>query len=226
MRFRLSVSFVALFLFTATPVGAVDNDGQVWLAGFARAPLGDDWFLHFEAQGRYGEDAGRLSQTLLRTGIGYQPSERLSLLAGYAYISTDRNNADDVEENRIYQEVFYRPSATLGGWRMALRTRFEQRFVETGDDVGFRVRQFVRASRPVRDGSKIDIVGSAAVFIALNDTDWGARSGFDQSRIFGGVNFPVTKRLRAETGYLNQYISRAGEDRMNHIALFSLSAAL
>ncbi len=58
---------------------------------------------------------------------------------------------------------------------------------------------------------------SSELFWALNDTDWGARSGFDQVRSFGGVEVPVGGKSTLELGYLNQTINDpGGQRRMNH----------
>ncbi len=54
----------------------------------------------------------------------------------------------------------------------------------------------------------------------LNNTDWGARSGFDQNRFFFGLGYKLNESgsLSLEVGYLNQYLyRRSATDRMNHI---------
>jgi len=50
----------------------------------------------------------------------------------------------------------------------------------------------------------------------VNDTDWGAVSGFDQNRAFLGVNAKINQQVALEVGYLNQYINTRNVDRENH----------
>ena len=63
------------------------------------------------------------------------------------------------------------------------------------------------------------------LFLNLNSTDWGADSGFDQNRLFVGLNPPLdsARSVQAELGYLNRYLkpsSRRG--RMDHIVSVNL----
>lgn len=204
-----------------SPAFAYDHDTQAWLGLFANKKLDERWSLYAEGQGRYGDEIGRLSQTLLRTGVGYKLTDNVTVLLGYGYISTDRNNIDDVGENRIFQQVSWRPGE-FAGVKVSTRTRLEQRFVNTGDDTGWRFRQSVKVVRPLTESGSLDLVGLAEVFVALNDTDFGANAGIDQLRLFAGVGFPLTKEIRVETGYLNQNINRPQRDNaMNHaLSLF------
>ena len=68
-------------------------------------------------------------------------------------------------------------------------------------------------------------MGWDELFFNLNNTDWGADSGFAQNRFFGGVGwkFDTKGRIKAEAGYLNQFIDKmSGDDTMNHIFFVTL----
>ena len=75
--------------------------------------------------------------------------------------------------------------------------------------------------RDVPGSDRLTLVAWDEVFIHLNSTDFGARSGFNQNRVFVGFGFkwdPTTPTSRVEIGYLNQYINiGACPDRSNHI---------
>lgn len=106
---------------------------------------------------------------------------------------------------------------------LSSRTRIEQRWLSSGSDLGWRLRQMVRAAVPLKQGGKVALIGSAEVFVALNDTDWGARSGFDRLRTFAGLELPLSGKSSVELGYLNQYAANAtGPDRMDHVAAVNL----
>ncbi len=70
----------------------------------------------------------------------------------------------------------------------------------------------------------LSLIGYDELFFGLNDTDWGARSGFDRNRLFLGVGWRLGKsRHSLEIGYLNQYIdSTFASDLMEHILSLNL----
>jgi hypothetical protein len=69
----------------------------------------------------------------------------------------------------------------------------------------------------------VALLGYAEGFFALNDTDWGARGGFDRLRSFIGAEVPVGGRSTIEVGYMNQWVNQARRsDTMDHIAAISL----
>jgi hypothetical protein len=62
---------------------------------------------------------------------------------------------------------------------------------------------------------ELSIVGWNEIFLNLNDTDWGAQSGFDQNRLFAGPGYGFTPMLRVQAGYLNRYVDTPTIDRRN-----------
>lgn len=59
--------------------------------------------------------------------------------------------------------------------------------------------------------------------MALNNTDWGAKGGFDQIPTFLGAELGLKGASTVELGYLNQVIDqRGGNTRINHVASISL----
>ena len=100
-----------------------------------------------------------------------------------------------------------------------------QRIPETDGDKASditmrRFRQFVRFTQPLESGSRLGWRVWDEGFFDLNDTDWGADTGFAQNRLFLGLGWGLETSMPAtlEFGYLNQYISRPSRsDAMNHI---------
>ena len=107
----------------------------------------------------------------------------------------------------------------------SFRSRLEQRFLETGDDMGWRFRQLIRLQKECWSCPPVMLVAWDEAFIHLNTTDWGAETGFDQNRLFVGFGLKrdPESHWRIEIGYLNQYIDRSGApDLSNHILSFNL----
>ena len=98
--------------------------------------------------------------------------------------------------------------------------------MEGGDDVGWRLREFVKVVYPLIKSGRLRFAAYEEIFINLNDTDWGARAGFDQNRVFLGLNVPLDsdRNIQAELGYLNRYAEppEVGGGFMDHLISFNL----
>lgn len=217
----------AISLALAAPAAAQDPDGdfQAWSALFVSGPASKDSrvLLWFDGHARFRDDAGDLGVSILRPGIGWRVNPDLDLWAGYARVISRPEAGADVEENRLWQQATY-PIAPAFGGALAGRTRLEQRFRETGDDTGWRLRQFVRwesAARPV------SLVAWNELFVNFNDADWGQNAGFDQNRLFAGAAWRPNKSVRFEGGYLNNVLNLPGaSEQVNHNLSVGLFIAL
>jgi Protein of unknown function (DUF2490) len=220
-----------LVLFGAEARTETKEDEGLWLmlagqGGFEAVrenPSDFRWWL--DIQPRYFNAGDGLVQTLVRPGVGYAFADNAAAWLGYAWIVTERENAGSSEEHRIWQQLTWSPE---GAWlNLSSRTRLEQRFLKTGDDVGWRFRQFFKGTRPIAADSRLYLSVYDEVFVDLNDTDWGQRSGISQNRLFLGLGWKFGSSTRSgpaslEVGYLNQFINRPRVDRMNHILSINL----
>lgn len=200
------------------------NDEGLWLAALGNGNLSDRccankpvmWW--FDAHCRLLDDTSGFNQSIIRPGLGLDLGNDATLWSGYAWIFTSPISGEDFDEHRIWQQFTWAPSVRQMNFQV--RSRFEQRFVEGGDDVGLRWRQLFRAQGREIQGTGISPVVWDEFFFNLNDTDWGASSGFDQNRVFAGFRLPGARRfskIRPEIGYLNQVINEPGPNRTNHI---------
>ena len=229
--FRGGIAAIAFALaVTALPHahGQIQDTG-VWLGAFAQGEFQSAvhqkrnarWW--FDANTRFLGDDFELFQAVIRPGVGRQLNEQQSVWLGYAWIG-ERIPGLDFHENRIWEQWMltedYR-DATL-----QFRTRLEQRFVSVGSQVGWRFRQLFRVQTPVAGSPNLLWVAWDEIFFHLNDTDWGARTGYNQNRVFVGLGrIPTSNaRRRTEIGYLYQQINVAedGADLSNHILSINL----
>lgn len=205
----------------------VDDEG-LWLALFAQGELHEggksksgahEFKWWFDGHARFFDDTDGFNQSIVRPGIGYALTDRATVWAGYGWIRTSPIAGADFDESRIWQQLTW--SRNPEPLFFAFRSRLEQRFLETGDDIGWRFRQLVRAQHNLPNHPHLTLVSWDELFIHLNDTDWGARSGFDQNRLFLGIGLkrdPHSRRRRVEIGYLWQTINLpTGNDRSHHI---------
>ena len=212
----LAAAATAALVMAVPAAHAHDHDFQYWTQMTVQGPVKGNFLGYLELQPRLWDNAGRLGQMLVRPAVGYRITPDTNVLLGYVYVHTDPLGGVATDENRLWQQLIY-PLIKTDGLTVVGRSRLEQRTVVNANDLGWRVRQQVRAQVPFSSGSRVLGVAWTEVFFNFNTTDWGARQGFDQVRSFVGVQFPITDNFTFEPGYVNQTIFRRGEDRMNHI---------
>lgn len=220
---RIASALAACAAAVASPLLAqTAHDEQAWVNLTALGSVSGDLVYFAEVQPRFGNGA-RLDQLLLRGAIGWKLSPSATLYQGYAHVVTAIEDGRDLNEERSFQQLSLALGKPLGG-ELSSRTRLEQRWRSNGSDMGWRLREMLRYEHPLEPGS--DAVNGLAwteAFVAFNDTDWGARSGFDQLRTFVGAEVGLPGASTLEVGYLNQTINQtAGRTRMNHAASVTL----
>jgi hypothetical protein len=207
----------------------VESDAGFWWMGFAQGGLEElgpgftrlRWWL--DLQLRFTDETDGFQQGVVRPGLGYALTDHTSLWGGYAWIRTSPPRGSDTDEHRIWQQFWW--SRQLASVSTQLRTRLEQRFLSTGDDVGWRFRQFAKLGRPFGFEPRLSLVGYDEIFFKLNGTDWGASGGFDRNRFFVGLawRFDRGGRVVGELGYLNQYARNRGRsDDVSHLLMLNL----
>lgn len=216
------ISMAALAILATAPLHAAEEDTHLWGAVIVNVDVSKDVVITMEGVARLTDDASRLGQSILRPSIGYRLGKNTIASLGYGYIATDPVGPASSDEHRIWQQLSFRVAGNGSGLTVTGRTRLEQRWFEGRDDMGWRLRQQLRATAPLT-GKTRAVVWSEA-FLSLDDTSWGQRSGLDRWRNSVGLSVPVTKTVTIEPGYINQWVSSRGLDRVHHIANVSLSA--
>ena len=148
----------------------------------------------FDGHLRYLDDTEGFHQSIFRPGVGYQLTPNTNLWAGYGWINTLSNGATELrDEHRIWQQFMWSPK--FENCSFIWRSRFEQRFLETGDDMGLRFRQFFKVDRPFHCNSPFSFVAWNETFLDLNETDWGQQGRLGQNRLFfNGIVLQVRKQ--------------------------------
>ena len=184
---------------------SINADGDVKAHG--REPSKLKW--HFDGQLRFLNDSGGYHQSFVRPGIGYALTPNTSVWFGYAWVNELPANGNPVfSENRIWQQVSW--SHKLSDWKLSTRTRLEQRWLETGNDTGWRFRHQAKLEKPLRNQPKLSFIVSDEALFDLNETDWGQNGSFSQNRAFVGIGWKRegNHQPKLEIGYLNQYFRR------------------
>ncbi len=204
------------------------DDGGLWAMWFAQgdfSSFGDDfkqvrWF--FDAQDRNRDEGQSFDTFFVRPALGYAWNARVTTYLGYAAIESEPANRSPIWEHRVFQQLTW--NLPVQGFTLQSRTRLEQRFIDGESDTGSRLREFVKATVPLRSGNSLFASVYDEVFVDLNDTEWGQRTGLRQNRAFVGLGFFLddAHHHSLEIGYLNQWVDRPDEDRLNHILSINL----
>ncbi len=229
-KFILALACFLLAGLAWAPIASADtdNDFGAWGAvqaqgSFVNSELEQNrWLWWMEGQVRLFNDASRFGQSIIRPGVGYKLSDHISIWSGYAWIYTSPLGKDDIDEHRIWQQLSWGDAYSWGN--LATRTRLEQRFVSSGNDTGWRFRQLLKYTHPIIS-NRVYLSVWDEVFVNINNTDWGANSGFGQNRAFAGIGIFIDPKhqYRFEFGYLNQFINREkSTNQMNHVISASL----
>ena len=223
MSRRFLKLLVTVAMFSASGARAVENNPGAWGVFSAIGRFGSEneaspLRYSFDAQHRAFDIGSGIAQSLVRPAIGLDLGRGVSAWFGYAYVHTRRATGERFDEHRPWQQINWtaltRPRAALG-----MRLRLEQRFLETGDDVGWVLRGQARYTHRLDSADRWQAVAFIEPFVALNNTDWGADPGLTQNRVFLGASYRITPAFSLEFGYLNQFLRLSGEDLMNHLAV-------
>lgn len=220
MRYEILLA-LALFADSSPALAEIPEDAEAWITLGAGGPISGKLLGNFEAIARFSNDEDGLYEAEFGGFLGYKVSKATALWVGYVRVPRYRRGGPTTVEDRIRQQV----TADLGkvaGGSLSGRVRLEERFRD-GGGVGLRLRPQVKFSLPLRKDGPAFVLSHES-FITLNNTGWGQRKGFERMRNFVGVSTAVTKAVKAEIGYLNQYNTPpGGRDSIDHAGTLTLS---
>lgn len=219
----MNIKKLILIVSLITPVAGFAQESSLgnWFICFGNKNFGSDLNLHYEVQYRNYNVIGDLEQLLLRTGLGYNLTEsNNNILLGYAFIHSRNytSGTDDkigVDEHRIFQQFITRQS--FGRVSVQHRYRFEQRFIQ--DDFRLRFRYFLALNVPLNNK---DLLDKTVYFSAYNEIFLNVEDNpFDRNRLYGGLGYKLSKQVRLEAGYMNQFLNGRNSDQINLIAFMN-----
>lgn len=202
----------ALILCISAPAFAqTDTDSQLWLTASGSTDITDTLELSLETVLRFGDDADGLYEGEYGGDLGLAVGGGIKLSAGYARVPQYSRAGVTAIEDRARQAISFGAGEIAGG-KLSARVRIEERWRNTGNDTGFRLRPKLTYSRPFRPEGDTTLIISHESLIELNDTDWGQSAGYDRMRNFIGIATPIADGLEIEGGYLNQWgLKRDGD---------------
>lgn len=193
--------------------------GEGSLAGLD--PKWEKGRVWLEGQSRFDGNWEHWYQGMVRTAVGYSLSDRATIWAGYTWLPTQNIGKSYISQQDVWPAFRYILPTDIGTF--TFRTMWETNFLR-GDQVRERPRQMIKFMHPFEFEPRLSFIAWDEAFYRVNTTTWGGKSGFDQNRMFGGLGWSFNKNVRAELGYLNQYIDDANHRNatMHHLGMASL----
>lgn len=231
--FSANTSYLALLTAAAlafsTTVAASDDAPGIFASGTLTGTLGDDdsrWSYSVEAHARYFDFGSGINQWLARPALGYAVTDNVRASVGYSRYRIRGRSGNVADENRYWQELDWKVGA-VGGGKVSLRGRLEQRDIDFSNDTRHVLRLRAKYARPLAHGPAQALVLAAESYIDLNSTNWGGDSGLAQYRLYGGFEWRLGSRTTLEAGYLNQHIEVESQvDLVNHLGVLAVKVKL
>ncbi|TDE29681.1 DUF2490 domain-containing protein [Flavobacterium ranwuense] len=206
MKKKITLFCWLLLLFVAANGHAQKSDLGNWFNYSGNQKINTRWNWHNEVQYRNFNFAGDLEQLLLRTGIGYNLTEKNNnVLLGYAYIHSEpyiagTDDKRETDEHRIFQQFITKQQ--FGRVNIQHRYRFEQRFMN--DDLKMRFRYSLSLAIPINKKvmEKNAIYASAYNEIFVNTQ----ANHYDRNRIYGGLGYFINDHIKVEAGVMSQLL--------------------
>ena len=212
---NIRLHLVALiWIISPVVANAQSSDLGNWLMYFGNKQINKNFNWHHEVQYRNFNAFGDTEQLLLRTGIGYNLTERNNnILLGYGYIYNEPYQTADEKtqsaEHRIFQQFITRQS--FGRFHLQHRYRFEQRFIES--DFSLRLRYFL--SLQIAFNNK-QVIEKTAYLSAYNEIFMNTKqSYYDRNRLYGGLGYMFSKYVRTEVGLMRQSSISQSRNQVN-----------
>ncbi|MDR3716292.1 MAG: DUF2490 domain-containing protein [Puia sp.] len=188
--------------------------------------------LWFDGQVRSTDQAAHVQSLLLRPGVNFYLTKNLTATAGYAHVH-HRKSVGPVTgylaEHRSWQQLLF--SHPVHAATVTHRLRLEQRYLPVvsvqgnaldtdGYTYAGRLRYFTRGVLPVNGEKKFRKGYFAALqnelFVNMGDNSVVNGKFFDQNRAYIALGYRAAASFDIEVGYMNQYISGAGDATTNN----------
>jgi hypothetical protein len=112
-----------------------------------------------------------------------------------------------IQEHRLFQQFIY--SNKFSTFQLISRSRLEERWIQNTSGTAMRTRTMLRVNFPLPAYPALALVAYDEIFIHLNTIQHGPAAGFDQNRVFLGINYTLSPNVNIDADYQLQLINTA-----------------
>lgn len=224
-----------LLLVSVSSFAKTISDEQTWVNLNAFIKINENWQGYLEYQPRFFDYNKYKGATLHRAAIGRNISNGFTGWLGYGMITWDYRSQSKFPSKNQHED---RPFLMLthnhdfnNNWKLSNRTRYEFRMFRHDQEASERIRHLIR--------TQYKFGNSPWALAVWDEYFWNTNSihpsreshgpvtlaGFDQNRAFAGVAyfFGENQQHMFETGYMNNYVNGARNDRNAHVWMTTIS---
>jgi hypothetical protein len=192
---------------------AKTNPDHNWVTVMANGQLPQGILAHFEYQPRFLTSNFKTQAIMHRNAFGIQVTEKSSVWIGHAYLETRLPNK--FSEYR----TFLQSSHNLDVFKIAFAHRFrlEQRKFSRYAHISHRTRYKIRFMRILFEAIELNYVVQNEIFYNINTIANNSRGGFEQNRLYFGLNKNLGESHSVEIGatIVTRFIKNETNDQMN-----------
>ncbi len=189
------IPLALMLVLASAPAVASSDGGELWLNPSVSFDIDKDTGVEIEtAQRLRNADDDRVDTYFVRFWLNQKMAENLTLSGA---IERRINNGGS-DETRLIQQM-----TTSHGY-LRTRLRLEQRFVDSADQTGLRVRPRLGVAVPIDADERWTFRTDAEMFLTLQSTSNGGDTGLTGLRTQMGIGYDVTPKLTVSAGYLRQ----------------------
>lgn len=199
---RVALLLLCLLLIAVSAYAYESGDFQIWNTNGEEIKIGKSTKFTMEQEFRYGENATELFYQHYDWGFGWDFDKRLELNLGYRFV-LERIKHKWMESDEPYTVLTWKQD--IWKFKFEDRNRIEYRhFRFAPDQVRYRNRFTLKYPLDFR-GITIAPYTSDEIFVSSNGT------GFNQNRFESGLEFGLTKYVKASIAYMQQQIRGKGD---------------
>lgn len=208
---RILLTLVSFFLVAYSYCQKNKTDGnQQWIQYYNSIRLSENWGIYSDFGLRF-RNLEEVSQTLVRSGLGYQPNSQTRLVAGFAFLTFHKSGSSTKVEYRPYQEV----TLTQSFSKIDIKHRFrsEQRIFSATDESDikssfnhrFRYRILTNIPLVKKSGNETQLSLTVGDEILINAGKEIEYNMFDGNRILIGPALQFSNNLNISLIYNRQF---------------------
>ncbi|HEY0972968.1 MAG TPA: DUF2490 domain-containing protein [Solimonas sp.] len=218
MNTSAALALLATLVFSPNVARATDEAAEYWFNPSLSFDLDDDTGLELETAQRLRSDSdGRPDTYFARLWLNQDVADNVTLSGALER----RINDGGSNETRLIQQLSTRHGV------VRTRLRLEQRFVESADDAGLRIRPRIGLALPIADDKRLQFKTDAELFFTLRSISDSGDTGLTGLRTQIGFSYDINSRLSLSAAYLRQQdISDGGPDAVGHAPILGMELAL